>query len=104
MYKHGLGTQEIERSSMSHMNDVIDISMYTFEAMPLAVTIGGDVVNVGRVITRTFFRDDSFSGISYYNVDYNLKTYYELSLNVIANVVVDHALPTCLSRLWLVYA
>ena len=41
MYKHGLETQETERSSMSHMDDVIDWEMSTFEAMLSAVTIGG---------------------------------------------------------------
>ena len=30
MYRHGLGTRVIERSSMSHMDDVIDMSMSTF--------------------------------------------------------------------------
>ena len=53
MYRHGLGTREIERLSTSRMNDVIDIEMSTFEAISLAVTIGGGVVNWDRVITRT---------------------------------------------------
>ena len=53
MYRHVLGTQEIERSSMSHMNDVIDILMYILAAIPPAVTIGGGVVNWDRVITIT---------------------------------------------------
>ena len=39
---------------MSHMNDVIDISMSTFAAMPPAVTIGCVMVNKGRVITKAF--------------------------------------------------
>jgi len=68
MHRHGLGTRVIERSSMSHMNDVIDMSMSTFAAMPPAVTIGRGIVNSGRVITKTFFRDDSFSGSSFNNV------------------------------------
>ena len=42
-----------ERLSMSHMNDVIDITMSTFEAMSSAVTIGGGIVNWDRVITKT---------------------------------------------------
>ena len=41
----GLGTQETERSSMSHMDDVIDAVMSTFEAISSAVTIGGVVVD-----------------------------------------------------------
>jgi hypothetical protein len=39
---------------MSHMSDVIDISMSTFGTMPSALTIGGGVVNEGCVITKTF--------------------------------------------------
>ena len=45
MYRHGLGTQVTERLSMSHIVDVIDILMSTFEAMPSVVTIGGDIVD-----------------------------------------------------------
>jgi hypothetical protein len=41
MYKHGLGTQVTERLSMTHIIDVIDILMSTFEAIPSAVTIEG---------------------------------------------------------------
>ena len=52
MYRHGLGTRKIERSSMSHRVVVIDISMSTFEAVLPAVTIGGGAVNWGRVITK----------------------------------------------------
>ena len=51
MYRHGLGTQETERSSMSHMDDVIDWEMSTFEAMLSAVTIGGSMVDGDHVIT-----------------------------------------------------
>ena len=50
---------------MSHMDDVIDMSMSTFEAMLSAVTIGGGIVDWGRVITETILRDDSFSGSSF---------------------------------------
>ena len=63
MYRHGLGAQGIERSSMSRMNDVINILMSTFAAMPPAVTIGGCMVNEDRVITKTVLRDDSLSGV-----------------------------------------
>ena len=38
---------EIERSSTSHMNDVIDMDMSTFEATSPAVMIGGGVVELG---------------------------------------------------------
>ena len=54
MYRHGLGTRVIERSSMSHMDDVIDMSMSTFATMPMAVTIGGGIVNEDHVITKIF--------------------------------------------------
>ena len=53
MYRHGLETREIERSSMSHMNDVIDTALSTFEAISPAVTIGGGVANWDHVITET---------------------------------------------------
>ena len=42
------------------------------------------------VIAKTYFRDVSFSGSSCFNFYYKLNSYYELSLNVIANVLVDH--------------
>ena len=45
MYRHGLGTQETERSSMSHMDDMINMAMSTFEAISSAVMIGGGVVD-----------------------------------------------------------
>ena len=44
MCRHGLGTQEIERSSMSHMDDVIGMMAY-LATIPMAVTIGGGIVN-----------------------------------------------------------
>ena len=54
MYRHDLETRAIERSSMSRMNDVIDISMSTIAAVPPAVTIGGGIVNWGRVVAKIF--------------------------------------------------
>ena len=48
---------------MSRIDDVIDISMSTFAAMPPAVTIGGCMVNEDRVIIKTVLRDDSLSGV-----------------------------------------
>jgi hypothetical protein len=45
---------ETERSSMGHMDDVIDTALSTFEAISLAMTIGGGLVDRGRVITKTF--------------------------------------------------
>ena len=49
---HGLGTQVTERSSMSHMVDVIGMMAY-LEHIPMAVMIGGGMVIKDRVITRT---------------------------------------------------
>ena len=31
MYRHGLGTQETERSNMSHIVDMINMKMFTIE-------------------------------------------------------------------------
>ena len=45
MYRHGLGTQETERSSMSHMDDVIDMVMSTFDAISSTMRTGGGVVD-----------------------------------------------------------
>ena len=63
MYRHGLGAQGIERSSMSRMNVAIDIVMSTFAVMQPAVTIGGCMVNKDRVIINTVLRDDCLSGV-----------------------------------------
>ena len=41
----------IERSSMSHMDDVIGMMAY-LENIPMAVTIGGGIVLKDRVITK----------------------------------------------------
>jgi hypothetical protein len=45
MYRHGLGTQVTERLSMSHIVDVIDMLISTFEDMPSHVTIGCGIVD-----------------------------------------------------------
>jgi hypothetical protein len=45
MCRHGLRAQVIERLSMSHIVDVIDMLMSTIESMPSAVTMRGGVVN-----------------------------------------------------------
>ena len=64
MYRHGLRTQETERSRMSHMDDVIDMLLSTFEAILSAVTIGDGIVDGGLVITKTTLRDVFFCGRS----------------------------------------
>jgi hypothetical protein len=45
MCRHGLITQVTKRLSTSHMLIVIENNQYTFAAIPLTMTIGGDVVN-----------------------------------------------------------
>jgi hypothetical protein len=54
MCRHDLGTGVIERSSTSHMDDVIDNSVSTFDTMSVFVMIRGGIVNKGCVITKTF--------------------------------------------------
>ena len=60
MYRHGLGTQGIERSSMSHMNDVIDMTMSTFEIVPMAVMIGGGMTKRIMYSLKFVLRDTCF--------------------------------------------
>ena len=40
MYRHGLGTQETETSSMSHIVDMINMEMFTIETTSSHVMIG----------------------------------------------------------------
>ena len=40
MYRHGLGTQETERSNMSHIVDMINMEMFTIETTSSHVMIG----------------------------------------------------------------
>ena len=49
MYRHGLGTQEPERLNMSHMDDMINMLMFTIEATSSHVMIGLGVVNLDHV-------------------------------------------------------
>jgi hypothetical protein len=72
MCRHGLATQLTEGLSMNRIDDTIDISMSTLEAMPSAVTIGGSVVNLDHVITKTTMMDVCLSGI-YFIFKYELK-------------------------------
>ena len=51
MYRHDLGTRKAERPSMSHMVDMMNISMFADEATSSLVMIGLGVVNLVRVIT-----------------------------------------------------
>ena len=49
MYRHDLGTQETERLNTSHMDDMINMLMFTIEATSSHVMIGLGVVNLDRV-------------------------------------------------------
>ena len=52
MYRHGLGTQETERSNMSHIVDMINMVMFTIESTPSHVMIGHGLVDLDHVITE----------------------------------------------------
>ena len=49
MYKPGLGTQETERSNMSHVVDMIKMEMFTIETTSSHVMIGLGLVNLDHV-------------------------------------------------------
>ena len=49
MYRHDLGTQRTERLNMSHMDDMINMLMFTIEATSSHVMIGRGVVNLDHV-------------------------------------------------------
>ena len=51
MYRHGLETQETERSNMSRIVDMINIVMFTNETTPSHVMIGHGLVDLDHVIT-----------------------------------------------------
>ena len=52
MYIHGLGTQETERSSMSHIEDTINMEMFTVMTSPSHVMIGHGLVDSDHVSLR----------------------------------------------------
>ena len=52
MYRHGLGPQETERSSMSRMEDTINMKMFTMMTSPSHVMIGHDLVESDHVSLR----------------------------------------------------
>ena len=47
--RHGPGTQETERSNMSHIVDMINIEMFTIEINSTHVMIGLELVNLDHV-------------------------------------------------------
>ena len=49
MYRHGLRTQETERSNMSHIVDMINMEMFTIETTSSHVMIGLGLVNFDHV-------------------------------------------------------
>ena len=63
MYRHGLGTRETERLNTSHMNDMINMLMFTIETTSSLVKIGLGVVDLDRVSLNNL-RDVEFSGSS----------------------------------------
>ena len=52
MYRHGLGTQETERSNMSHTVDMINMEMFTIETTSSYVMIGLGLVDLDHVTLR----------------------------------------------------
>ena len=49
MHRHGLGTRETERLNTSHMDDMINMLMFTIKATSSHVMIGLGVVDLDRV-------------------------------------------------------
>ena len=49
MYRHGLGTWETERLNMSHIDDMINMLMFTIETTSFLAKIGLGVVDLDRV-------------------------------------------------------
>ena len=49
MYRHGLGTQETERSNMSHIVDMINMEMFTIETTSSHVMIVLGLVDLDHV-------------------------------------------------------
>ena len=49
--RYGLGTLETERSSVNHIEDMINIEMFTIETTPSHVMIGHGLVDLDHVIT-----------------------------------------------------
>ena len=49
MYRHGHGTQETERSNMSHIVDMINMEMFTIETTSTHVMIGLELVDLDHV-------------------------------------------------------
>ena len=51
MYRHGLGTLEIESSSVNHIVDIINIRCSPLKTTPSHVMIGHGLVDLDHVVT-----------------------------------------------------
>jgi hypothetical protein len=49
VHRHGLGTRETERLNTSHIDDMINMLMFTIETTSSLVKIGLGVVDLDRV-------------------------------------------------------
>ena len=49
LYRYGLGTQETERSNMSHVVDMINMEMFNIEATSCHVMIGHGLMDLDHV-------------------------------------------------------
>ena len=54
MYRHDLGIYQTERLNMSHMNDVINMLVFTIEATSSHVMIGLGVVDLDHVSLNNY--------------------------------------------------
>ena len=85
MYRYGLGTQETERSNMSHIVDVINMEMFTIEATPSHVMIGHGLVDLDHVTLRQpkrcWFEWEFFSNMI------NWTHYHEHSVNCLCKIM-----------------
>jgi len=54
IYRHDLGTRQTERLNMSHVNDMINMMMFTIETTSSHVTIGLGVVNLDHVSLNNY--------------------------------------------------
>ena len=63
MYRHGLGTQETERSNMTHIVDMINMEMFTIETTSSHVKIGLGLV-IWVMLHSDNRRDVDLSGSS----------------------------------------
>ena len=80
IHRYGLETQGSKDQAWVTQMGVIDMRLSTFEAIPMAVTIGGGVVDKGRVITKTYWEIFVLVGAHLNKVFIYELINYELSL------------------------